>query len=83
MRDTPAAAARAVAAKRLIKQAAEHLRKAGQQLAQAHQGHDVYGHVRARDAQSSQDALELVRLAVNDHGEADIVVLIPPHPRPR
>lgn len=73
----PAQAA-AEAARRKLKRASGLLRDALHELAAIVDGETALGVLRAHDAQSTQQALELIRLGVARHGAVDVIVLARP-----
>lgn len=67
-------AAQIACARRKVKQAQDACRKAAQRLAAAEQA-DVYGHVTCMNATDVQTLVEIVRLALSEHPQVEVVVL--------
>ena len=76
---SPAAGgAEVAAARQKVKQALDACRKASQRLAAAAEGPDVYAQRRCVTDQDVQAAAALIRLALSEHAQVDVVVLVTP-----
>jgi hypothetical protein len=78
-----ARAAELAAARKLTRRAEGQIRKASRSMAEAEDGFDVHGQYRVRAGDDLADVNDLILLALSEHPEADVVVLIPNHHGPR